>query len=1061
METVFHFLQSIVIKVLGKLVTVLAVVETAGKVGTRTRPTTILHRLAPGVDAGAATTDRARMQSPDNTDAALLEGDGVRAARSIGAGTSAGVSKYEAPDDEALWRVSVEAPQVMSEPGGTSANAPEMQSTTAGTVKPEALVKPEAPDVNDNSQVDGLGEDTDDDLETDDDLDDFFLEDDDESDGSYYLSDDLSDVDLTEDERDETVVHTQLEEVQATLVTPATQNAAEAEEEPLCEMTVAEMRAEMLRMQAQADEREKAAYERGRAEERRGRAVERRGTIPLGEDEAIQFGEGEQPRRRKRRRRVEGQSTLDGFLSPETPQHDIRTPDARRQLLEPAVPEAFDIPIPRDASRLFVKWNQVAMSLIPEPVSVYSNFRLAFGDDTDEGVAYRQNEMEAIGKLLFEFKNNRGKPGQHAILKGREREGKTGALFSIALAACMMRMHVVILCAPNKVAPVVDMVKKLRHSGFGQRYYSVRHTLGKKATEDNGIPSAETGEIFVAALCTISDLKRVKGFIDGSKRGGRYTVTLVDECDEITQGKGQKSVDVSAQEDPGAYQRFIPRDERGEDDEDEMYVRPGSRAATTKSLKEQIALASKYFKDNIHPITQIIACSATLSGYIVNPVGAFRNDVVTPIFQVYPKPGYRGINFFEIPPGCELEIEGNLTLKGFKESSAVDTLLRRFYDRKNASDGKELTLRGAVAPGPEPGLSGASGAVTLRGMLFISCSPKVNVYGGVSDIAKTVRNMVTDWGETITHDPKTTLFVCFIGAPKVIFYGKELKVRAGASVEDIYEITEAKTRKGAFEGVFLGANEPLSKVCTHVVVIGYNLMRRATTAAFRPSSEQNVLYKIQYGILTSPKVITIDSVSQRVNRPSHDFGDHDPPTDYKVDVAMSPGTLAMLKVYRAMEDEMVDAQRADPKTHCVFRQKIQVFAHGLEKTRISKRNLPMSELSRTGAKELERQVRDAQYAALDELPELKAFKLWLETTDRRGTAQALAASTVDNYYNRVRQRFFDGDDVDVVEEHAQETIERLQNMRCETGESIDSTSTDELNAMRYFVMWRTNLRVEE
>lgn len=79
METVFHFLQSIVIKLLGKLVTVLAVVETAGKVGTRTRPTTILHRLAPGVDAGAATTDRARMQSPDNTDAALLEGDGVRA----------------------------------------------------------------------------------------------------------------------------------------------------------------------------------------------------------------------------------------------------------------------------------------------------------------------------------------------------------------------------------------------------------------------------------------------------------------------------------------------------------------------------------------------------------------------------------------------------------------------------------------------------------------------------------------------------------------------------------------------------------------------------------------------------------------------------------------------------------------------------------------------------------------------------------------------------------------------------------------------------------------------
>ena len=46
------------------------------------------------------------------------------------------------------------------------------------------------------------------------------------------------------------------------------------------------------------------------------------------------------------------------------------------------------------------------------------------------------------------------------MLKGREREGKTGALFSIALAAIILRMRVVILCAPNKVAPVVDMVKR-------------------------------------------------------------------------------------------------------------------------------------------------------------------------------------------------------------------------------------------------------------------------------------------------------------------------------------------------------------------------------------------------------------------------------------------------------------------------------------------------------------------------------------------------------------------------------------------------------------------------
>ena len=95
------------------------------------------------------------------------------------------------------------------------------------------------------------------------------------------------------------------------------------------------------------------------------------------------------------------------------------------------------------------------------------------------------------------------------MLKGREREGKTGALFSIALAAIILRMRVVILCAPNKVAPVVDMVKKIRAAGFG-KYWNVRHTLGKKAIQDNDIPSSDVGQIFVAALGTLVDLKKVK-----------------------------------------------------------------------------------------------------------------------------------------------------------------------------------------------------------------------------------------------------------------------------------------------------------------------------------------------------------------------------------------------------------------------------------------------------------------------------------------------------------------------------------------------------------------------
>ena len=72
--------------------------------------------------------------------------------------------------------------------------------------------------------------------------------------------------------------------------------------------------------------------------------------------------------------------------------------------------------------------------VVPEDANIYSNFRYA-GDDTDEGRRYREAEIKAIAKTLFELRTCR--PGQHAMLKGREREGKTGALFSIALAALL------------------------------------------------------------------------------------------------------------------------------------------------------------------------------------------------------------------------------------------------------------------------------------------------------------------------------------------------------------------------------------------------------------------------------------------------------------------------------------------------------------------------------------------------------------------------------------------------------------------------------------------------
>ena len=743
----------------------------------------------------------------------------------------------------------------------------------------------------------------------------------------------------------------------------------------------------------------------------------------------------EQERQAPRPRQRQG--TIEAFVRNDGNVQGTRMPDPGR---EPVMqrrlsthPEPSEIPLPQDEQGLYDQWIETANDIIPEGASIYSDFRLAFGDETGEGRRFRENEVKAIARILFDFKRNRH-PGQHAMLKGREREGKTGALFSIALAAIILRMRVVILCAPNKVAPVVDMVKKIRAAGFHMSW-NVRHTLGKKAIKDNDLPSSDVGQIFVAALGTVTDLKKVKQFIEGERRGSHRTVTLIDECDELTQGKGNKSLNVPHREDPGTYQQYISEDARGEDEEDDDIptVDPDSQRATRGSRKENIAAASHYFKTELYERTQVFACSATLSGYMLNPVGVLRNDLVTPIFMVYPKPGYRGIENFVIPEGCDLETEGNLSLDQFKESAPVERMLKRFYDRENVCDGARLEQRDR----------NRGSAVTLRGMLFISCSPKVNVYGGVADIAKEVCNTVDSWADA-RHDSKVTLFVCFVGVPKVRFGNTWLKMPSGASLETIYNRTAQEARKGSVSGVHLGADEPFSNVCKNCVLIGYNMTRRAMTAAFQPADEPGVLCKLQYGIMTAPKTLTIDAVSQRFNRASHDFGDHEVPEDYCVDVAMSPVALDMCKRFREMEDKMVDDQRAQPRIHAEFRQQIEVFAKDLEDARVSKRNIRLAELSRTGQRDKE--TREYEEVA-DRDPQLREFKRYLQQYKYRG--RLYVEDTVDAYYRIVRRLFFDEEDNEVIVGRAEDRLRQLEALP-QQGPEVQN----ELQALRRFAEFR-------
>ena len=741
----------------------------------------------------------------------------------------------------------------------------------------------------------------------------------------------------------------------------------------------------------------------------------------------------EQERQVPRQRQVSIESFVHNVRGADSPDPG-REPASRRLS---AHPERADIPMPHNEQELYEQWLITADTIIPEHASIYSDFRQAFGDETDEGQQFREDEIKGIAKVLFDFKRTR-QPGQPAILKGREREGKTGALFSIALAAIILRMRVVILCAPNKVAPVVDMVKKIRAAGFG-KYWNVRHTLGRRAIMDNDIPSSDVGQIFVAALGTLVDLKKVKQFIQGESRGGHRTVTLIDECDELTQGRGNRTLNVPHREDPGTYQEYIPGHARGEDEEDDDIptVDPDSRQATRGSRKENIAAASHFFKTELHERTQVFACSATLSGYMLNPVGVLRNDLVTPIFMVYPKPGYRGIKNFVIPEGCDLETEGNLSLDQFKESAAVERMLKRFYSRENVYDGARL----------EPKDGSRCSAVTLRGMLFISCSPKVNVYGGVADIAKEVCNTVDKWTD-VTHDSNATLFVCFVGVPKVRFGNKWLKMPSGASLETIYNRTAQEARKGSIAGVHLGADEPFSSVCKHCVLIGYNLTRRAMTAAFTPADEPGVLCKLQYGILTAPKTLTVDSVSQRFLRMAHDFGDYLVPADYSVEAAMSSVAHVMLTAYREMEDDMVTRQRAQPRIHAEFRQHIQVFTKKLEEVRVSKRNIRLAELSRTGQRAKERREREAM---ADRDPRFIEFKRWLREDYKQINGQPYDESTRETYCRIVRRLFFDEEEViEVIVERAEDRVREL-NALSRRGPEVQN----EYQALKRFVEHRS------
>mmetsp|Transcript_8505 Transcript_8505/g.28535 ORF Transcript_8505/g.28535 Transcript_8505/m.28535 type:complete len:310 (-) Transcript_8505:52-981(-) len=281
-------------------------------------------------------------------------------------------------------------------------------------------------------------------------------------------------------------------------------------------------------------------------------------------------------------------------------------------------------------------------------------------------------------------------------------------------------------------------------------------------------------------------------------------------------------------------------------------------------------------------------------------------------------------------------------------------------------------------------------------------------------------------------------------APRWCFFAGQWKqAQKGATVEDIYNQTADHTRRCVFAGVRLEDDAPFSSVCSHCVVIGYNLTRRAMTAAFTPKDEPNVLCKLQYVIFTAPKKLTIDAVSQRITRASHDFALHVVPSEYSVDVAIRSELLDLLKKYRELEDGMVETQREGRDIHSVFRQKINIYRSDLSGVKVSKRGILLEELSATGRNQYRREQRAAD---VDQNEYLIGFKSYLDSYSYGPNHESYTGSTIDQYYGAIRPWFNSNAEIDRVVECVKETIKSL-----EGNKSLDKSLVNKLNAARRFL----------
>jgi len=536
-------------------------------------------------------------------------------------------------------------------------------------------------------------------------------------------------------------------------------------------------------------------------------------------------------------------------------------------------------------------------------------------------------------------------PQNPTIVYAPERAGKSPAVLCIVKAAQIAGQPVIIFCAPTKKAPVLDMIEKLYRGGFDLDTHGINiaHTIAGKNTKRE---SKFDAFVLVAALTNHKDLEKAVNFIEAHRRSGRQVVAIMDEADEIVMGKGSSWTTLDPRHEPDNSERYLPDNDSEVEIEDGRYDDDmgstndsddddSDEQGGPRQRKVEVAKARKCFQEKIVPSAHLFMVTATVSGLLVDPLSFFCLEQQTLVLLVEMNDNYIGIGKFVILEGCE-DYRAGLTTTNedtsiFQEDHRNLNMLEKFIAHDNPHDGQCVTHAG------DP-----SDQIKLKGAAYITTTNRVKADGGIHGLARDLHAYIKRKHPAFA---KSTLIVSFVGQPHCVMGGKLHNFNPGSTFEVMYNEIGKYYKTGTVQ---IDGSDPnlvcFTDACTHVMLLGFTLTRRAMTAAFCPDDQPKTLVTPEYVIARSGRSSKVDADSQRIMRAGGDLGEYLVPEGYEVWISCNPGLLKNLNSLRTMEEESLKEQARSPKVHATFLNNYSVDTNGIADLKVTKRGLRLGGL---------------------------------------------------------------------------------------------------------------------